>query len=89
MSNLSILNTPIKVGDVFIKNRFEMPPMDTNYDNLDGTLSRKQYAYYVERARGGVGLIVTEAVSVSHPHGLITERQMNFKSPTLLRSGMI
>ena len=81
MSNLSILNTPIKVGGVWIKNRFEMPPMDTNYDNLDGTLSRKQYAYYVERARGGVGLIVTEAVSVSHPYGLITERQMNFKSP--------
>ena len=33
MSNLSILNTPIKAGGVFIKNRFEMPPMDTNYDN--------------------------------------------------------
>ena len=76
MSNLSILNTPIKVGGVWIKNRFEMPPMDTNYDNLDGTLSRKQYAYYVERARGGVGLIVTEAVSVSHPYGLITEAKI-------------
>ena len=32
MSNLSILNTPIKAGGVFIKNS-EMPPMDTNYDN--------------------------------------------------------
>lgn len=81
MTDLSILNTPVKVGSVWIKNRFEMPPMDTNYDNRDGTLSRKQYAYYVERARGGAGLIVTEAVSVSYPHGLITERQMNFKSP--------
>lgn len=80
MSNLSILNTPVRVGAVQLKNRIVMPPMDTNYDNLDGTLSRKQYAYYTERARGGVGLIITEAVSVSHPRGLITERQMNFKS---------
>lgn len=80
MSSISILNTPVKIGTVQLKNRFVMPPMDTNYDNGDGTLSRKQYAYYTERARGGVGLIVTEAVSVSHPRGLITERQMNFKS---------
>lgn len=81
MSKLSILNTPIKVGGIQIKNRFVMPPMDTNYDNRDGSLSRKQFAYYTERARGGVGLIITEAVSVSHPHGLITERQLNFNSP--------
>ncbi len=80
MGKLSVLNTPVKVGAVQLKNRFVMPPMDTNYDNGDGSLSRKQYAYYTERARGGVGLIITEAVSVSHPHGLITERQMNFKS---------
>ena len=81
MSNVSILNTPVKVGGVQIKNRFVMPPMDTNYDNGDGSMSRKQYAYYTERARGGVGLIVTEAVAVSHPRGLISERQLNFKSP--------
>ena len=81
MSKLSILNTPIRAGGIQIKNRFLMPPMDTNYDNRDGTLSRKQYAYYTERARGGVGLIVTEAVSVSYPRGLISERQLNFKSP--------
>lgn len=81
MSKLSILNTPIRVGGIPIKNRIVMPPMDTNYDNRDGTLSRKQYAYYTERARGGVGLIVTEAVAVSYPRGLISERQLNFKSP--------
>ena len=81
MSNISILNTPIRVGGVTLKNRLMMPPMDTNYGHREGTLSRKQYAYYTERARGGLGLIVTEAVSVSYPFGLISERQLNFKSP--------
>lgn len=81
MSNISILNTPVRVGAVEVKNRFVMPPMDTNYGNVDGSLSRKQYAYYTERARGGMGLIITEAVAVSHPRGLISEHQLDFKTP--------
>lgn len=81
MGNLQTLNQLITIGGVKIRNRIVMPPMDTNYANGDGSLSRKQLAYYTERARGGVGLIILEASSVSYPEGRISERQINMKSP--------
>jgi 2,4-dienoyl-CoA reductase-like NADH-dependent reductase (Old Yellow Enzyme family) len=50
-----------------------MPPMDTNSNNMDGSLSRKCFQYLAERARGGVGLIIMEAVSVDWPEGKISD----------------
>lgn len=80
MSCLKSLNQPITIGGIRIKNRIVMPPMDTNYANADGSFSRKGYAYLTERAKGGAGLIIVEATSVSYPEGKISERQLNMKS---------
>lgn len=74
------LFSPIKVGNVTLKNRIVMPPMDTNSNNMDGSLSRKCFQYLAERARGGVGLIIMEAVSVDWPEGKISERQLSMNS---------
>lgn len=73
-----ILFKPLKVGGITLKNRIAMPAMDTNFAGLDGGLQRKHYNYLIDRARGGIGLIYTEAVSVSWPEGKISERQLNF-----------
>lgn len=56
--------TPIKIGDVEIKNRFAVPPMGNNFANTDGTLSEKSKAYYGARAQGGFGLITIESTVV-------------------------
>lgn len=55
---------PIKIGPVAIRNRVAMAPMVTAYADR-GHVSEQQMAYYAARARGGVGLIITEHVLAS------------------------
>ena len=56
---------PIKIGPIEIKNRIGMAPMNLFFSNPDGSASEQQMAYYAARAKGGVGLIVTEAIRTS------------------------
>jgi len=74
MANTSVLFQPIKVGGTWLKNRIIMPSMATNFSSKDGSFTRKHYGYYVERARGGVGLIITEAMPVRFPYGANQDR---------------
>lgn len=60
----SKLFEPIRIGNVKIRNRVAMAPMVTQYCDR-GYVSEQQIAYYGARARGGVGLIVTEHVLAS------------------------
>ncbi len=55
---------PIQIGPVAIRNRVAMAPMVTAYADR-GHVSEQQMAYYAARARGGVGLIITEHVLAS------------------------
>jgi 2-enoate reductase len=51
---------PISIGGVEIRNRVAMAPMGNDYlINPDGGLNQRGIDYFIERARGGVGLIVT------------------------------
>ena len=52
---------PIRIGRINIRNRVAMAPMLTQYADR-GYVSEQQLAYYAARARGGVGLIITEVV---------------------------
>ncbi|TES86071.1 FAD-dependent oxidoreductase [Candidatus Aerophobetes bacterium] len=58
------LNRPIKINSVEIKNRLMMSPMVVRFALPDGSASDRLIKYLEERARGGVGLIVTEACFV-------------------------
>ena len=53
---------PGKIGKLIIKNRIIMAPMGNALADLDGRVSQREIDYYVERAKGGVGLISTQAV---------------------------
>lgn len=46
------------IGNLELKNRVVMPPMGTTADP-DGGFSQQSVDYYAERAKGGVGLIIT------------------------------
>ena len=63
-----LLFSEIHIGDVSLKNRIVMPAMATNY-LTDGAVSTRMIDYFVERARGGAGLIITEAAAVQAPPG--------------------
>ena len=68
MGNIRTLLEPITIGGTKIKNRVILPSMSTCFGNLDGTPSRQLLAHYGERAKGGAGLMIMEAVDVLYPH---------------------
>ena len=65
MNLLASLFSPIKIKSLDLANRVVMPPMGTNLGNPDGTVSEANLAFMKRRARGGVGLIITEITLVS------------------------
>lgn len=74
MSRLQKLFAPIKIGKMELKNRIVMPAMVVGLGANDMITDRFK-AFYTERARGGVGLIVvglaTATYSGSFPPGSI------------------
>ena len=55
-----------KIGNMVLKNRVIMSPMNVGGNNTsDGSLSEAGINYFVERARGGVGMVCTGAVRVT------------------------
>lgn len=58
-----MLFSPIKVGTTEVRNRVFMPPVSTNLAD-HGYVTDALIDHYASRARGGVGLIVTEVVTV-------------------------
>lgn len=54
---------PIQIGKTTVKNRIFMPPLSTNLADK-GYVTDALVEHYSNRARGGVGLIVTEVTTV-------------------------
>jgi dimethylglycine catabolism A len=66
-----LLREPGRIGPMRLRNRVIMAPMGTNYSTNDGLSTERDRMYYAERARGGVGMIMTEAMVVTEharPH---------------------
>lgn len=56
----SKLFSPIKIGSITVKNRFAMAPMGPlGLADANGGWNQRGIDYYVERAKGGTGLIIT------------------------------
>ena len=55
---------PIKIGNVEVPNRIVNEPMGTAYSNVKGEATPQEVAYYAARAKGGIGLVLTECMSV-------------------------
>jgi 2,4-dienoyl-CoA reductase-like NADH-dependent reductase (Old Yellow Enzyme family)/thioredoxin reductase len=64
MNNLMNVCRPIKIGNMVLKNRIVMAPMGTNLASCGGYAGSESKDWYVERARGGVGLITVEGTWV-------------------------
>ena len=57
----SSLFEPFKIKNLEIKNRFFMAPMGIVVINENGAYTSDAIEYYVTRAKGGIGLIITGA----------------------------
>lgn len=64
MQRYSNLKKPITIGATEIKNRIVMSPMGDGLSTNDGSVTDRMIAYYSERARAGVGLIIVGTTCV-------------------------
>lgn len=63
----SSLFQPLNIGNLEIKNRIGMAPMaPSGMCTSDNCFNQRAVDYYVERARGGVGLIITGGIEVEN-----------------------
>ena len=60
----SRLSEALKIGSMTVKNGVFMAPMSLGYESPDGTVNETMQEYWLARARGGVGCIITDALSV-------------------------
>lgn len=78
------LNSPVQIGGLELKNRIAMAAMGVEIADEDGHAREPIIAYYEERARGGVGLIITEVCAAAYPRGATTHRQLAASSDDYL-----
>ncbi|TAK33957.1 MAG: FAD-dependent oxidoreductase [Chloroflexota bacterium] len=62
MPHFTKLFEPIQIGTLELRNRTIMAAMDTGLEN-EGFVTDSLRAFYLERARGGVGLIITGSMN--------------------------
>lgn len=60
---------PGMVNKMKVKNRLVLPPITTNFATEEGAVSDQMIAYYIERAKGGVGTIIVENAQIDYPVG--------------------
>lgn len=76
MALFNKLFAPGNIGTMKLKNRFVMPPMGTCLADVNGAASERLIDYYVERAKGGVGLIIVENTIVNSRYGIQITNQL-------------
>lgn len=80
---MSLLQTPVQVGAVRLRNRIAMPPMvrlaphvSPELAGNDGEFSDELIEHYAQRARAGTALIIVEATCVD-PAGRVWRQGLN------------
>ena len=71
------LFSPGRIGGVTLKNRIAMTAASASLSEPDGSMTEAMLAYYEARAKGGVGLILTEMVCVDEQRGVLFPRELN------------
>ncbi|WP_264933432.1 alkene reductase [Paenibacillus sp. LS1] len=64
MNTRSTLLSPVTIHQWQLRNRIVMAPLTRGFaDDQEGTVTDEMVAYYEQRARDGVGLIITEGIN--------------------------
>ena len=84
-----MLFSPMKIGNVEIKNRIVMAPMCMGFGQYNGCATETMMDYYEERAKGGVGLIFTEITRINDITGASSFGQLgmshDYQIPALVK----
>ena len=76
------LGSPVRIGPLTVPNRVFMPAMGVNLAAPDGGVTDDVIAYYEARARGGVGLIITEVTRIDDGPGVSDPCQLAARRPS-------
>lgn len=69
MTKFNNLFSPLKIGQLSLRNRIIMAPLYLGYAGEGGRVSKLLLDYYREMASSGVSLVVVENATVDHPEG--------------------
>ena len=75
-----------KIGKLTIKNRIVMTPMGTGFAAASGEASEEITRYYEERAKGGVGLIISEVCRIDELSGVAQPCQLSATDMSVIPS---
>jgi len=64
MNKFERLFSPYTLKGITIRNRIVLPPMNTNFADPDGSVNERFTKYYVERGRGGAGLLIVSSAYI-------------------------
>jgi 2,4-dienoyl-CoA reductase-like NADH-dependent reductase (Old Yellow Enzyme family) len=82
MKEFKYLFSPLQIGSVVVPNRIHFAAHMTNFGE-DQKISERHIYYYLERAKGGCGLITTEEMSV-HPTDHAYEKLVDAFEPDVV-----
>mgnify|MGYP003326023165 FL=1 len=81
-----LLASPASIGNLELKNRMIMAAMGSNFASEDGHTTDQLTAYYEERARGGIGLIILETSAITWPAGASMPNMIGFSKDEFIPS---
>ncbi len=80
----SHLFTPAKIGTVSLSNRIVFLPHYCGLETDDGTIKKSHIDYFVERAKGGAGLLIIDSHAV-HSLGKMSVKYIEAWDPKVLQ----
>lgn len=80
---LGKLFEPLELGELKLRNRTVMAPMTRRF-SPGGAPPEEVAAYYLRRAQGGVGAVMTEGLEIDHPASVYDAAIPNFFRPDAL-----
>ena len=64
MNRFNMLFSAYTLKNTTIRNRIVLPPMNTNFADPDGSVNERFTKYYVERGKGGAGLLIVSSAYI-------------------------
>ena len=80
------LFSPIKIGNLTLKNRIFSAPTSLNWGAVDGNLNLETIAYYEQKAKGGCAVVTMGESIVHSATGKSHDRQIELDNPKSLVS---
>ena len=81
-----LLASTASIGNLELKNRMVMAAMGSNFASENGHTTDQLIAYYEERARGGIGLIILETSAITWPAGASMPNMIGFSKDEFIPS---